>query len=216
MRLRRKPWTDEAIKEFSSFVFTKDSPASTSERGMWRQIFGGAEKLFVELGTGKGDFITTMAARDTLSAYIGIEAEQSVLYTAAKKVAAMRLFNVRLLTFDASRLIDIFAPGEIDAIFLNFCDPWPKKRHEKRRLTNRRFLEIYRSLLRPGGRLFFKTDNAALFDYSLDEFLASGMTVEGVTRDLHAAPPPDNVETEYEKRFRALGVKICRCEAAFP
>ncbi len=148
MRLRRKPWVDEAIHDFDAFVFPKDAPASEAEQGRWAEVFGRQAPLHVELGTGKGDFISQLAEREPDVNFIGIEAQQDVLYAAAKKVAEKELRNVRLLVFDINGIERIFAPGEVDRFYINFCDPWPKKRHYKRRLTYAGFLEKYRRLLK--------------------------------------------------------------------
>lgn len=215
MRLRNKPWVDEAILAYDSFVFSRQNPPDAELKGRWREIFPVRQPLHLEIGTGKGDFITQMAERFPKINFIGLEAAQTVLYAAAVKVAQAELDNVRLAVFDARRLTDVFAPGEIDMIYLNFCDPWPKKRHAKRRLTYRDFLFLYREVLVPGGKICFKTDNAALFDFSLGEMQAAGMTIIDCTRDLHANPG-DNVMTEYEQKFSARGHKICRAEALWP
>ena len=216
MRLRRKPWIDSAIHDFDSFVYPKDRPAGEEERGRWHEIFGREASLYVELGTGKGDFISQMADREREKDFIGIELQQDVLYQAALKVAAAKLSNVRLLVFPIDELEKIFAPGEVAGFYINFCDPWPKNRHTKRRLTERAFLARYQRLLPPGGRLFFKTDNRPLFEFSLREFSAAGFTVTDVSYDLHAEGRLDNIETEYEAKFSALGEKIHRCEVIFP
>ena len=216
MRLRRKPWVDKAIHDFDDFVFPKDAPASEEQQGRWSEVFGREAPLYVELGTGKGDFISQLAEREPGVNFIGIEAQQDVLYAAAKKVAAMELKNVRLLVFDIHEIERIFAPGEVDRFFLNFCDPWPKKRHYKRRLTYRGFLEKYRHLLKKGGELHFKTDNRPLFDFSLKEFEAAELAVRDVSYDLHAEGRPDNIMTEYERKFSGYGEKINRCEVIFP
>ena len=136
MRLRRKPWVDEAIHEFDDFVVSRDQEIGEEKKGKWAEIFGRQAPLHVELGTGKGDFISQLAERHPENNYIGIEMQQDVLYSAAKKVAEKELKNVRLLVFDINHIEDIFAPGEVDRFYINFCDPWPKKRHAKRRLTH--------------------------------------------------------------------------------
>ncbi len=216
MRLRRKPWVDTAIHDFDDFVYPKDRAASEAERGRWREIFGRRAPLYVELGTGKGGFISRLAAKEPDHDFLGIEAQQDVLYRAAQRVREAELTNVRLLVFDIHSLEDILAPGEVDGIYINFCDPWPKTRHAKRRLTHRLFLEKYRRILRPGGLLIFKTDNPGLFAFSLEEFEALGLHPEEVSYDLHAENPPDNIETEYEKKFSGFGEKIHRCIVRFP
>ena len=179
-------------------------------------MFGRQAPLHVELGTGKGDFISQLAEREPDVNFIGIEAQQDVLYAAAKKVAERELRNVRLLVFDINGIERIFAPGEVDRFYINFCDPWPKKRHYKRRLTYAGFLEKYRRLLKRGGELHFKTDNHPLFLFSLGQFEEAGLTVRDVSYDLHAENRPDNIMTEYERKFSGFGEKIHRCEVVFP
>lgn len=215
MRLRRKPWIDEAIHAFDSFVVSRDQEIGEERKGHWAEAFGRAAPLFVELGTGKGDFLSKMAELYPENNYIGIEMQQDVLYQAAKKVAEFGLTNVRLLVFDINHIEQIFAPGEVSRFFINFCDPWPKKRHAKRRLTYRNFLEKYRGILRKGGELHFKTDNRPLFDFSLEEFEAVHLTVRDISFDLHSESREDNIETEYERKFSARGEKIYRCEVLF-
>ncbi|MGN8832543.1 tRNA (guanosine(46)-N7)-methyltransferase TrmB [Selenomonas montiformis] len=216
MRLRRKPWVDEAIHEFDAFVFSRDRAAGEEQRGKWADQFGRQAPLHVELGTGKGDFISELAQRHPEINFIGIEAQQDVLYAAAQKVAARELQNVRLLVFDIHHIETIFAPEEVDRFYINFCDPWPKKRHAKRRLTHTGFLEKYRVLLKKPGELHFKTDNRPLFDFSLEQFREAGLTVQDVSFDLHAENRPENIMTEYERKFSGFGEKINRCEVIFP
>ena len=216
MRLRRKPWVNEAIHAFEAFVISKGQELGEEKKGRWHDIFGRKALLHVELGTGKGDFISHLAKRHPDVNFIGIEAEQDVLYSAAKKVAEKELGNVRLLVFDINHIEEIFAPGEVDRFYINFCDPWPKKRHAKRRLTYISFLEKYRALLRKGGELHFKTDNRPLFDFSLEQFEEAGLSVRDVTFDLHGENRPDNIMTEYERKFSGFGEKIHRCEVLFP
>lgn len=213
MRLRKKPWIGEALQEFGDLV-CRDG--ASRFQGRWREQFGNAAPLYVELGTGKGRFISEMAANHQDIDFVGIEAQQDVLYYAAQKAAAAGLTNVRLLVFDINNLSEIFAPGEISRLYINFCDPWPKSRHGKRRLTHRRFLDMYKQLLEPGGVIHFKTDNRDLFDFSLAEFIDQGWKVEQVTYDLHASPyGAGNVMTEYETKFSAFG-PIHRLEALPP
>ena len=216
MRLRRKPWVDEAIRSFDAFVFSRDREPGEENKGKWQEIFGREAPLHVELGTGKGDFISQLAERLPAVDFIGIEMEQDVLYSAAKKVAEKELGNVRLLVFDINHIENIFAPGEIDRLYINFCDPWPKKRHAKRRLTYGTFLEKYRNLLKKGGELQFKTDNRPLFDFSLEQFREAGLEIRDISFDLHAEGRADNIMTEYERKFSGFGEKIHRCEVVFP
>lgn len=214
MRLRKKPWIDEAIKQYSDFV---NENADNSVQGKWGDIFGRIAPLHVELGTGKGRFVSEMADLNRNINYIGIEAQQDVLFYAAKKVEAKQLTNVRLLVFDINNILDIFAEDEIDRLYINFCDPWPKKRHAKRRLTHVNFLNKYRRILKSGGRVCFKTDNAELFAFSLEQFAENGLQVDKVTFDLHNSEfAAANIMTEYERKFSGLGMKIHRCEVVFP
>ena len=215
MRLRRKPWIDTAILDYADFVTPLGGDWSQCA-GAWAEAFGRIAPLYVEIGVGKGDFLTELAARNPNVNYVGIEAQQGVLYFAAHKAAARQLSNVRLLVFDAAHLTELFAPAEVDRIYLTFSDPWPKKRHAKRRLTSELFLERYRAVLKEGGELHFKTDNMGLFDYSLETMAAEGWQLSRVTHDLHALGETDNIMTEYERKFSARGAKIGRLVARPP
>ncbi len=196
----------EALKRYGGIV------VAPRAGGRWAGEFGRTAPLHVELGIGKGAFLCELAAGAPAVNFIGIEAEREVLYQAAKRMAAREVANARLLHFDAEGIVDIFAPGEIDRLYINFCDPWPKKRHAKRRLTGGRFLARYRLIMATGGELHFKTDNAGLFAFPLEEFAREGLAVKNVTFDL----PAGGVLTEYEAKFRALGMNIHRCEVVFP
>ena len=214
MRLRRKPWIDEAILDYADFL-SIGWPENC--RGCWQDIFARGERpLWVELGTGKGQFIAGLAAQHEDVNIIGIELQRGVLYYAGQKVAAAELANVRLVEGDISELPNAFAPGEVDRFYLNFCDPWPKARHAKRRLTHRGFLEKYATLLAPQGEIHFKTDNHDLFYFSIEEFQALGWTLRDVTDDLHQNEPAENVRTEYEQKFSAKGQPIYRLVAVAP
>lgn len=216
MRLRRKPWIDEAIKQFGDFLFLTP-PESIA--GRWRSLFPHPERpLHVEIGSGKGQFIARMAALHPDVNYIGIEREAGVLYYAGKKVAEAEppLTNVRLLLIDAEELSALFAPGEVDCFYLNFSDPWPKKRHYKRRLTYRGYLAQYAKLLREEGEVRFKTDNTGLFAFSIDEMADTGWRFQSVTFDLHAHPVEGDAQTEYEEKFSRKGNHICRLAAMKP
>ena len=213
MRLRKKPHTDEKLKNFADFV-TLDKIGEEC-KGNWSKKFGveSARKFFVELGTGKGDFITQSAEKFADINFLGLEVEPTVVLAAARKVHEKNLSNVRLAVFDINHISEIFAEGEVDRFYINFCDPWPKKRHAKRRLTYIKFLEKYRKILKPDGEIHFKTDNRGLFDFSLEQFAAAGFKLRDINFDLHADEPPDNIRTEYENKFSAQGVKINRCVA---
>ena len=212
MRLRRKPWIDTAILDYGDFV-TPLGGDWAGFAGAWRETFGRSAPLHIEIGVGKGDFLTELAARHPEINYVGLEAQQGVLYFAARKAAERQLRNVRLLVFDAAHLTELFAPHEVDRIYLNFSDPWPKARHAKRRLTSELFLARYAAVLRADGEIHFKTDNMGLFDYSLATMEREGWQLSRVTHDLHALAEPDNIMTEYERKFSARGAKIGRLVA---
>lgn len=215
MRLRKKPWIEEAILEFNDFLYCTPARIEQIEPGKWGEDFARQAPLYVELGTGKGRFITQMAARYPEINFIGIEAQKDVIYYAGLKAKELGLKNLRLLQFDINNIADIFAGHEVDRFFINFCDPWPKARHAKRRLTHVSFLEKYRRLLAPKGQLFFKTDNRPLFDFSLEQFAEANLGISNLTYDLHNSGMEDNIMTEYEKKFSGLGEKINRCEVSF-
>ena len=206
MRLRKKPHTDEKLKQFENFVTVGEVEPIKKDS---------ARKLYVELGTGMGEFITQIAERNSQINFIGLEVEKTCVLSAARKVREKNLINVRLIVFDVNNIAELFAAHEVDRLYINFCDPWPKKRHAKRRLTHERFLEMYRQILKVGGEIYFKTDNRALFDFSLEQFALAGLEVRDVTNDLHANEPPENIRTEYENKFSAAGVPINFCIARF-
>ena len=206
MRLRKKPHTDEKLKLFEDFVTVGDVEPIKKDP---------ARELYVELGTGMGDFITQIAEKNPQINFIGLEVEKTCVLAAARKVREKNLSNVRLIVFDINNIAEIFSEHAVDRLYVNFCDPWPKKRHAKRRLTHERFLEMYRKILKNGGEIFFKTDNRGLFDFSLEQFAAAGLEIRDVTNDLHANEPPENIRTEYENKFSAAGVPINFCIAKF-
>ena len=207
MRLRKKPHTDEKLKQFEDFVITDKNLVPSSQFLV--------PNLHVELGTGMGDFITQIAERNPQINFIGLEVEKTCVLSAARKIREKNLSNVRLIVFDINNISELFGEHEVDRLYINFCDPWPKKRHAKRRLTHVRFLEMYRKILKPDGEIYFKTDNRGLFDFSLEQFALAGLEIRDVTNDLHADEPPDNIRTEYENKFSAAGVPINFCIARF-
>ena len=207
MRLKHVKGAEEAIEK-SEYVVQEPEAL----KGSWKRS---GRPLAVEIGMGKGSFITGMAAAHPETDYVGIEKFSSVLIKAVKKQQQLALTNLRLLRMDAERICDIFAPGEADIIYLNFSDPWPKDRHAKRRLTSPQFLARYAAVLAPGGRIEFKTDNMPLFEYSLESLSECGWELAAVTRDLHADPvlSEGNIMTEYEERFSAKGNPIAKLVA---
>ena len=214
MRLRRKPWIDDAIREYDAFVHLS---GAEEYKGRWRSVFARPDApLWVELGTGKGNFISQMAVLHPEVNFIGIEIQTEVLYYAGKKCAEAEVSNVHLLKYDVAKIEDLFAPGEVDRFFINFCDPWPKSRHAKRRLTYRLFLDRYARLLVPGGKVLFKSDNAGLFDFTLEEFRQRNWPLSEVTYDLHHSDIVNEAMTEYEAKFSAKGQPIFHCAATRP
>ena len=175
------------------------------------QIFGNNNPIFIEVGMGKGQFITSLAALHPEINYIGIEKYSSVLIRAIEKQEDLQLPNLKFLRFDAEYLPDIFAPGEIAHIYLNFSDPWPKDRHAKRRLTSEGFLNLYHTILNPDGYIQFKTDNRDLFDFSVETAENSPIwNIKELTYDLHHSEfLQGNIMTEYESKFVAEGKPIC-------
>lgn len=212
MRLRRKPGIIEKLDRMNQLVLSNPH----QYQGKWTSVFANDNPLHVELGTGKGGFISGLSQLNPQINYIGIEKVPDILYLAATKLTLDSRPNVRLLMVDAEDLLDVFEPGEITRIYLNFSDPWPKTRHAKRRLTHPDFLKSYQGLLPPGGEIHFKTDNLDLFEYSLLSLVEVGFSLRRITYDLHQSGMANNVMTEYEKRFSDLGQPIYRVEALTP
>lgn len=180
--------------------------------GNWHQIFGNGNPVRIEIGMGKGRFIHTMAKMHPDVNYVGIEKYSSVLLRAIQKMEEDELPNLKFIRMDAEDLLKVFGPEEVDKIYLNFSDPWPKDRHAKRRLPSREFLARYDVILKKGGRLEFKTDNRMLFDFAVEELAPAGWKADMVTYDLHGDEKlmAGNVMTEYEERFSAEGNPICK------
>lgn len=213
MRIRRKPGTKEKLLAMKGLVW--DDPFGNA--GRWREILNNPEgPLYVELGTGKGKFITTIAELHPQINFVGIEREQEVLLKTALKAQEKGLTNLALLWIDGEHLEEIFAPGEVDRLYLNFPDPWPKRRHAKRRLTHPRFLEKYLQIMKPGAEIHFKTDDSQLFEFSLNEFSNAGWRLKNICLDVANRGPEDNITTEYEEKFREQGLPIYRCEVVLP
>ncbi|HEL1351687.1 TPA: tRNA (guanosine(46)-N7)-methyltransferase TrmB [Streptococcus equi subsp. zooepidemicus] len=211
MRVRKRKGAQEHLENNPHYVILEPEAA----KGRWSEVFGNNHPIHIEVGSGKGAFITGMALKNPEINYIGIDIQLSVLSYALDKVLASQAPNVRLLRVDGSSLTNYFDAGEVDMMYLNFSDPWPKSRHEKRRLTYKSFLDTYKQILPENGEIHFKTDNRGLFEYSLASFSQYGMTLKQVWLDLHASDYPDNVMTEYEARFAKKGQVIYRLEATF-
>ncbi len=211
MRLRNVKGSQEKILQ-NPYTIQTDGLNGSDYKGMWNQnIFCNDHPIHIEIGMGKGQFITQLAKENPDVNYIGIEKYSSVLVRALDKREALETDNLRFLRMDAEDITSYFAFAEVSKIYLNFSDPWPKDRHAKRRLTSTHFLSLYDSILSPGGYLEFKTDNRPLFDFSLEQLEETGWITDEVTFDLHHnGPAPHNIMTEYEEKFYRLGNPICR------
>lgn len=211
MRVRKRKGAEEHLENNPQYVILNPEEA----KGRWQEVFGNDNPVHIEVGSGKGAFITGMAAKNPHINYIGIDIQRSVLSYALDKVLESNLPNIKLLLVDGSSLTNYFADGEVALMYLNFSDPWPKTRHEKRRLTYKTFLATYEQILPAGGEIHFKTDNRGLFEYSLASFSQYGMILKQVWLDLHASDYDGNVMTEYEQKFSRKGQVIYRVEAQF-
>lgn len=201
MRTRYNPQANDIIENFDRFI---------RDREKLQGILNTDKKICIEIGMGKGDFISNMAKLNPDNVYIGIELSPQVLALAIKKLNrfeeenGIALKNLYFMSFDALKLLDYFSENQVDVLYLNFSDPWPKKRHTKRRLTYKDFLENYKKVLKKDGIIEFKTDNRGLFEYSLVSMQNFGMEFIEVYLDLHKTEA-FNVETEYEKKFSPFG-----------
>lgn len=207
MRLRNVPGAREVMVE-NQYVFTEPE----GMKGTWSEVFNNDNPVRIEIGMGKGRFVSTLAQLNPDINYVGIEKYSSVLLRAVEKQEELNLPNLRFIRMDAEAITEVFDRGEVDRIYLNFSDPWPKDRHAKRRLTSRQFFERYNIILKKDGQVEFKTDNRPLFDFSVEEVKEAGWQLRAVTYDLHndAKLCEGNVMTEYEERFSAAGNPICK------
>ena len=185
--------------------------APEEKKGHWRELKPECTQLWVEVGCGKGKFTAETAQANPDVLLIAVERCREAMVVAMEKARDMGLTNVYYIDMDVAEIENIFAPGEIDRLFINFPDPWPRKKNAKRRLTHRGFLDKYCRVVREGGEFHFKTDNAPLFAFSLEEFAACGLETRNVTDDLHRDGPV-GIMTGYEEKFYALGTPIHRCE----
>lgn len=207
MRMRRMRNLEPRMEKCSAYRIAE--PAA--RKGAWRELMPGARALWVELGCGKGKFTAETAQANPDVLLIAVERCREAMVVAMEKAKAMGLNNVFYIDMDVAGIEDIFAPGEIDRLFINFPDPWPRKKNAKRRLTHRSFLDKYCRVVREGGEIHFKTDNAPLFEYSVEEFAACGLEVKNLSRDLHKDGIV-GIMTGYEEKFHGLGTPINRCE----
>lgn len=205
MRLKNIPGAKDVIAESEWVIHEPEK-----KRGLWQQFFGNTNPIHIEVGMGKGKFLYEMASIHPEINYIGIEKYSSVLLRAIQKMEQESLPNLRFIRMDAEDIEQVFARNEVERIYLNFSDPWPKDRHAKRRLPSREFLARYDRFLQKDGVLEFKTDNKGLFDFAVEEAPQAGWQIRKITYDLHRDPEmvKGNVMTEYEERFSAKGNPI--------
>jgi len=210
LRLRQKPWAD---KEFAENPMYIENPRQ--HKSCWQGLFGNDNPIHLEIGCGKGKFIVENALRHPDINFLAMEKFEKIVCVALRSAGlAGHLPNLYIFRDYAEELAEIFAEGELSRIYINFCDPWRARgKWRKRRLTHRDFLAIYESIMTAPKEVHFKTDDVLLFDFSLAEFEESGWHLDNVTYDLHNSGYTDNILTEYEERFAAAGLGICRLEA---
>lgn len=208
MRMRRRNNLQPRMEACES-VWIHDPEAL---RGNWRSLMPGCKELRVEVGCGKGKFTVETAASEPDVLFVAIEKVPDALVLAMEAAIRMELKNVFFVSLDADRIDAFFADDEIDLLYINFCDPWPRKKNAKRRLTYHTFLEKYKKVLPIGGQIHFKTDNSKLFEWSLPEMESCFLKLQNLTRDLHANGPV-GIMTGYEEKFYGMGTPINRVEA---
>ncbi|ASN60459.1 tRNA (guanosine(46)-N7)-methyltransferase TrmB [Latilactobacillus curvatus] len=212
MRLRNKPWAADLIAANPSMILV--SPEDIA--GKWQTRFAKEQPIYIEVGSGKGQFITQMAQKYPDRNFIAVEIQESAIAVILQKQVELKLPNLQLLLGNGAALTTFFAENEVAGVYLNFSDPWPKTRHEKRRLTYKSFLAEYQQIMQPTGYLRFKTDNQGLFEYSLMSLNAYGMVFDDISLDLHNSElAEDNIQTEYEEKFSKRGQVIYRLEAHY-
>ncbi len=210
MRIRRKPWTSKLIKEQTGKLLISKLDFLSKPI---KETFNNDNKLVLEIGSGKGDFICNLAKLNPDTNFIGVEQDDTVVGIALRKIINEDLKNVRLIHMNAEEMLNVFMEKEVDIIRLNFSDPWPKKKHAERRLTSKKFLDLYKKILKDEGRIIFKTDNVDLFDFSLASFKENDWDINEVNRNYPLTENKDDVPTEYEKKFRKEGKPIYYLEA---
>lgn len=205
MRLRKKWWARPELEESNLFI---KNP--TELKGKWKEEFKNDNPIHLELGCGRGGFLKQNCEKYKNVNHIAVDLKDEVLIYALRKLkeAENPIDNARIVALNITFIADLFAKDEIDKIYINFCNPWPKDRHNKRRLTHTRFLTEYKKFLKKGSQVWFKTDDQDLFDASLDYFKENGFRLDFVSNDLHNSDFKDNVMTEYETKFTSFGIKI--------
>lgn len=206
MRIRKKKWATNEI-ETSNFVIDQNFDCD------WQKYFGNENEICLELGCGKGKFINEMAAKFPNKNFIGLERYLHIIAMGVRKANNSFNKNLGFIIDDVNNLEKYFANTKVSCIYINFCDPWHKKRHAKRRLTYKFFLDKYKKILAPGGKIYFKTDNLPLFEFSLNQFCDDNWHLKNITFDLHKTNL-ENITTEYEEKFSSMGMPIYYCEAS--
>ena len=206
MRMRKKPNLIPRMERCARFLIREPS----SYRGHWRQLKPDAKEIRLEIGCGKGRFSAETAQRNPDVLYIALERVPDAMVIAMERSMEKGLDNIFFIDGAAAKLRDYFAPGEVELLYINFCDPWPGLKHARRRLTHEQFLVLYRGILREGGQIHFKSDNRDLFEWSLFQFPKAGFILSEVTRDLHGQGI-NGVMTDYEEKFYQMGTPINRC-----
>ncbi|MCT8976595.1 tRNA (guanosine(46)-N7)-methyltransferase TrmB [Clostridium sp. CX1] len=202
MRLRKKWWARPEM-EASHLTITKPQ----EYKGKWSEEFKNNNDIYLELGCGRGRFISNHAQQNPNINYIGVDLKDEVIIYALKKLVEAELENGRIIPMNIAGIAEIFDKDEVSRIYINFCNPWPKERHNKRRLTHPKFLTEYKKFLKPGSEIWFKTDDTELFEDSQVYFRESGFSIEYLTYDLHKSDFQGNIVTEYEEKFTSLGMK---------
>ncbi|MBS6611153.1 MULTISPECIES: tRNA (guanosine(46)-N7)-methyltransferase TrmB [Peptoniphilus] len=203
MRLRKKHFAIPEMRK-NPYVFFNGE----ENKGKWKEIFGNDNPIYLEIGAGKGKFTIESAKRNKNINYIMVDIETNALIYATRKILEEDLTNVRAMPINAENILDYFDKDEINRIYINFCNPWPKSKHKKRRLTYPRLLEKYKVILKPKSQIFFKTDDLELFEESLDYFIDEGFSILIYDFDMKLEDYPENIVTEYENKFRKLGEEI--------
>ncbi len=208
MRLRKVKNALDKLKQNTFYIIAEPK----QYKGSWNNLFSNNHPIHIEIGCGKGQFISELARRTPDVNFIAIEKYDSVLLRALEKIEAEKIENLRLILMDAKEIQEYFSTGEIARIYINFSDPWPKAAHQKRRLTYKTFLDSYRDILTDQGEIFQKTDNRKLFEFSLESFSRNHWYLSNISLNLHEDPVEDNIETEFEEKWSKLG-PIYRLEA---
>jgi tRNA (guanine-N7-)-methyltransferase len=219
VRTRKKPWAKKELETNNYLI-----PNPRDYKNNWSKYFisnntniledSGNKELHLEIGCGKGSFITKTAQINPDINYLALEREEQVIVSGMRQAKELELKNIGFILSDVSQLQEYFGEAELGRLYINFCDPWPnKKKWAKRRLTHANFLAVYKKLLKPGAGIFFKTDNTLLFEFSLNSFADNGWRLRNISLDLAKSPYEGNIQTEYEEKFSSKGMSIYRLEA---